>query len=136
MPRPASRRARRHGPPALALAAATLAVATASGGPALAGESDVVDVTVTALGDGRFRVDATVAHADEGWDHYADRWDVLDEAGNLLGTRELAHPHENEQPFTRSTTLEIPDAVRRIEVRANDSVHGQGGESAFADVPR
>ena len=102
----------------------------------LAGEADVVGVELTPLGDGRFRVDATVAHPDEGWDHYADRWDVYDEAGNLLGTRKLAHPHENEQPFTRSTTVDIPDGVRRIEVRAHDSVHGEGGESFAIDVPR
>ena len=117
----------------LALAAAS---ATAVPGLAPAGEADVVGVNVTALGDGRFRVDATVAHADAGWDHYSDRWDVHDEDGNLLGTRELAHPHETEQPFTRSTTVDIPDGVERIEVRAHDSVHGEGGESFFADVPR
>ena len=120
----------------VALLALATASATAVPGVAPAGEADVVGVTVTALGDGRFRIDATVAHADEGWDHYSDRWDVHDEAGNLLGTRELAHPHENEQPFTRSTTVAIPDGVERIEVRAHDSVHGEGGEGFFADVPR
>ena len=123
-----------------AVRAALLALATASAAalPAVApaGEADVVGVNVTALGDGRFRIDATVAHADAGWDHYSDRWDVYDEGGNLLGTRELAHPHENEQPFTRSATVAIPDGVERIEVRAHDSVHGEGGESFFADVPR
>ena len=115
---------------------ALLAASVAVPGIASAGEADVVDVSVTALGDGRFRIDASVAHADTGWDHYADRWDVYDEAGNLLGTRELAHPHENEQPFTRSTTVTIPDGVERIEVRAHDSVHGGGGEAFTADVPR
>ncbi len=103
---------------------------------AVAGEADVVDVQVTALGDDRFRVDASVTHADEGWDHYADGWDVYDADGNLLGSRPLAHPHENEQPFTRSVTVTIPPTVERIEVRAKDSVHGEGGETFLADVPR
>ena len=46
-------------------------------GEAMAGEADVVDVEVSKQGDGRFRFDVTVRHADEGWDHYADRWEVL-----------------------------------------------------------
>ena len=125
-------------PRAVRAALLVLVAASAAALPAVApaGEADVVGVNVTALGDGRFRIDATVAHDDEGWDHYSDRWDVYDEAGELLGTRELAHPHETEQPFTRSTTVAIPDGVDRIEVRAHDSVHGEGGESFFADVPR
>ena len=122
--------------PSRARAASAALLAALAAAPALAGEADVVGVEVTALGGDRFRIDATVAHADEGWDHYADRWSVFDESGEPLGTRELAHPHENEQPFTRSLTLEIPPGVARIEVRAHDSVHGEGGKSFAADVPR
>jgi hypothetical protein len=40
----------------------------------------------------------TVRHADEGWEHYADCWEVLTLDGEVLATRELAHPHDNEQP--------------------------------------
>ncbi len=69
-----------------------------------AGEADVLDASITHLGQDRFRIDATVKHADAGWDHYADRWDVLDAEGQVLGSRKLAHPHDNEQPFTRSLT--------------------------------
>lgn len=100
----------------------------------LAGQADVVDVGVTALGDGRFRIDATVRHDDTGWDHYADRWDVLTLDGTLLGSRELAHPHVDEQPFTRSLTLEIPAEVTRIVLKANDSVHGADGAGFEVDV--
>ena len=91
-----------------------------------AGEADVVDGAITALGDGRFRVDATVRHDDTGWDHYANRWDVLAPDGTILGSRVLAHPHENEQPFTRSLTLDIPADVAEITLQANDSVHDLG----------
>ena len=48
-----------------------------------AGEADVTDVRIESLGDGRFLVSATLVHADTGWDHYANRWDVLDENGEL-----------------------------------------------------
>ena len=100
-----------------------------------AGEADVVSGAITALGDGRFRVDATVRHDDTGWDHYANRWDVLAPDGTILGSRVLAHPHENEQPFTRSLTLEIPADVTEITLQANDSVHELGGETFTLSVP-
>lgn len=103
---------------------------------AYAGEADVVGGNITSLGDGRYRVDATVQHADTGWDHYADRWDVLGPDGTVLGVRELAHPHVNEQPFTRSLTLEIPAGITRITLQANDSVHGLGGKTFELEVPQ
>lgn len=107
---------------AVALAAALLLPTVAH--VAMAGDAAVVDARIEAVGDGRFRIDATVAHADTGWEHYADRFDVLGPDGTLIGTRTLAHPHVNEQPFTRSVTLEIPQDITRITVRAGDSVHG------------
>jgi len=100
-----------------------------------AGEVDVIDVSIESLGGGNFRINATLEHADTGWDHYANRWEVLDESGNLLGTRELAHPHVNEQPFTRSLRVSIPADVKNISIRANDSVHDDGGRVFELEVP-
>jgi len=101
-----------------------------------AGEADVVGVAIEALGGDRYRIDATLLHDDTGWDHYADRWDVLDADGNVLGSRVLAHPHENEQPFTRSLTLSIPANVDTVTIQANDSVHELGGATMDIAVPR
>ena len=66
---------------------------------AQAGDAAITEVTIKPAGDGMYQVSVTLLHADTGWDHYANRWDVLDEAGNLLGSRELLHPHVNEQPL-------------------------------------
>ena len=96
----------------------------------------MVDVVVKALGDNRFRINVTVLHADAGWDHYANKWEVLTVDGMLLGTRVLAHPHDDEQPFTRSLTLEIPPHINKIVIRAGDSVHELGGKEIETDVPR
>ena len=79
--------------------------------PLAAGEVDVVDLKIVALDGESFRIGATLKHDDSGWDHYANAWDVLDQNGNLLGTRVLYHPHVDEQPFTRSLTLTIPAGV-------------------------
>ncbi len=94
---------------------------------AQAGMADVVDAKASRSGDS-WRFDVTVRHDDTGWDHYANRWEVLAPDGTVLGVRELAHPHENEQPFTRSLSgVEIPADVATVTIRARDSEHGFGG---------
>jgi len=120
---------------AVLLASVCLTPLLYSGGSALAGEADVIAAEISSLGDGRYRIDATVLHADEGWDHYANRWDVLAPDGTVLGSRELAHPHENEQPFTRSLTLILPAGTTLVTLQANDSVHGLGGKVFELAVP-
>ena len=103
---------------------------------ALAGEADVVGVKVAKTGEHVYRFDVTVRHDDTGWDHYADRWDVSTVDGEVLGVRELAHPHEDEQPFTRSLSgVAIPAEVDQVVVRAHDKVHGFGGKEMTVAVP-
>ena len=117
------------------LVSGIIAVFLASG-TAIAGEADVIDVKVAAAATG-FRFEVTVRHDDEGWDHYADRWEVLGPDGEVLAVRVLAHPHENEQPFTRGLSgVEIAPGVRRVRVRAHDSVHGGGGAEIEVELPR
>lgn len=103
---------------------------------AVAGPADVESVSVTATGSGQYRFSVTVRHADTGWDHYADRWEVLTPDGTLLGTRTLYHPHVNEQPFTRELSgISIPDDMTAVVVRAHDSVHGFTGITQTVLLP-
>lgn len=102
-----------------------------------AGEADVMDVTATGSADGTWTFDATVSHSDEGWDHYANRWDVVAPDGTVLGTRTLHHPHETEQPFTRSLRgVRVPEGIDSVTIRANDSVHGTGGREFSVGLPK
>lgn len=72
-----------------------------------------------------WRANVTLKHGDTGWDHYADAWRLVDKDGNVLGTRVLFHPHEHEQPFTRSLgNISIPEGVSVIFVEARDKKHG------------
>lgn len=65
----------------------------------------------------------TLAHPDTGWDHYADGWRIETEDGTVVGTRELLHPHVEEQPFTRSLTVnDLPRGP--LFIRAKCSVDG------------
>jgi hypothetical protein len=99
------------------------------------GCADVIDASVERSGD-RFVVTATVRSADTGWDRYADAWEVRTTDGDVLGTRELTHPHVDEQPFTRSLTgVVIPEAVMTVEIAARDSVVGFCGTTVSVAVP-
>ncbi|MEP3298454.1 MAG: hypothetical protein ABJO27_18620 [Pseudoruegeria sp.] len=73
-------------------------------------------------------ISVTLRHPDTGWDHYADGWEVLTLEGQSLGIRELTHPHETEQPFTRSLSgVKIPEGTSQIAIRARCSVDGWTG---------
>ena len=114
-----------------------LAVAVSALAPAAAaGEADVIAAEAARTGSG-YRFDVTIGHADTGWDHYADRFEVLAPDGTVLGTRVLYHPHVEEQPFTRSLSgVSVPDGVTEVTVRAHDKVHGHGGREATVALPR
>lgn len=104
---------------------------------AYAGEADVIEVAIERTAGNTFHFDVTVGHDDEGWNHYADRWDVLAPDGTVLGTRTLYHPHVDEQPFTRSLSgVQIPAYINIVTIRAHDSVHGYGHKTVSVEVPR
>jgi hypothetical protein len=77
-----------------------------------------------------YTVHATVRHADAGWDNYANIFRVVpasDASQVSNGVRELLHPHDNEQPFTRSQRG--VQAVGQVRVEAADNVEGWGGST-------
>lgn len=97
--------------------------------PVISGEADVVEVTVTKTGENTYDFRVALLHEDIGWEHYANKWEVTDGEGTILGTRILHHPHVNEQPFTRSlSNVRVPEHLNKVYIRAHDSVHGYGGK--------
>jgi hypothetical protein len=104
--------------------------------PASAKDAHVVGVKVHRSADGTWRFDVTVRSNDTGWKKYADRWEIVGPDGTVLGKRVLLHPHETEQPFTRSLSgVRIPAGVRKVTVRAHDKVGGYGGKSVTVTLP-
>ncbi len=92
-------------------------------GQGYSGEVEIVDVKVSCSSSCNFAV--TLKHADEGWQHYANQWDVLTMDGKLLKSRVLFHPHVDKQPFTRSLSgVQIPAGTSRVKIRARDIKHG------------
>ncbi len=114
-----------------------VAVASVCSSAAWAGKADVISASATKEAGGTYTIEATVKHSDEGWEHYADRFDVMAPDGTVLGERILAHPHVDEQPFTRSLSgVMIPDGITEIRVRAHDKVHGLGGAEVTVKLDR
>ena len=104
---------------------------------AFCGEADVIDVDIDATGSTTYKFSVSVRHADQGWKHYADRWEVLAPDGRVLATRTLYHPHVNEQPFTRSLSgVKIAKQIEHVIVQAHCSVHAYGGKKITVSVPR
>lgn len=104
---------------------------------ACAGEADVLAADVSCSSDTVCSFSVTLQHEDEGWDHFANRWEILDSNGNVIDVRELAHPHVNEQPFTRSLgNVKVPAGLSEVVIRAHDSVHLYGGKQLIVELPR
>ena len=103
---------------------------------AFAGEADVVDVKVRRSAPGVYDFDVTVKSVDRGWAYYADAFEVLSPDGRLLGRRELLHPHETEQPFTRDLYgVRIPSGITAVVVRARHKPKGYDGDALTVSLP-
>ena len=103
----------------------------------LADDVKIVDAVVRQSG-ASYTFSVTLLHNDEGWKHYANLWEVWAEDGmTLLGKRVLAHPHVNEQPFTRSLSgVKVPHGTSRVMIRAYDLVHGEAKSTFMIDLPK
>jgi hypothetical protein len=105
-------------------------------------DADVEFVRAEQTGPETWRFSVTVRHPDTGWEDYADGWDIVLPGGEVIlpnaddpFTRLLLHPHENEQPFTRSQSgIVIPADVTTVTVRAHDIVDGFGGQEIVVDL--
>ncbi|MCD4685792.1 MAG: hypothetical protein K8S97_07635 [Anaerolineae bacterium] len=120
----------------------TSAPAGATAMTASAANAGVTHVRAVQTGADTWTLHVTVAHPDTGWDDYADGWDIVLPDGTVIKpnladpfTRLLLHPHETEQPFTRSQSgIVIPAGVTHVTVRAHDLVDGWGGREVVVDL--
>ena len=88
---------------------------------ALADAPVITAATASRSGDS-WRFEVTLSHPDSGWDHYADAWRVL------------AHPHVDEQPFTRALgNVHIPPGITEVRIEARCLTDGWSGR--YTTVP-
>ena len=95
---------------------------------------EVFAVEVTSVDKSFWRFDVTISSKYDTAERYADAWRVLDGEGNELGVRVLTHHHANEQPFTRSKTIKLPDDVGSVFVEGRDKINGWSGQRFKVDV--
>ena len=104
--------------------------------PLFANEVEIVKTHFRKSGDA-WHVSVTLRHNDTGWEHYADAWQVVNSEGDVLGKRILYHPHENEQPFTRSLSdVKVPAGMHIVYVEAHDKVHGWSKQRVMVDLTK
>lgn len=88
---------------------------------------DILAAQATPSDDGFWRFDVTVSSTYDTPERYADAWRVVGPDGTQLGIRVLTHDHANEQPFTRSQSIEIPADVAAVTIEGRDLANGWGG---------
>ncbi|MFT5062247.1 MAG: hypothetical protein ACI9KS_000161 [Sulfitobacter sp.] len=89
-------------------------IAVLSASPVLADPPVIESATLTGN-----RLSVSLSHPDTGWAHYADGWSVFAPNRTEIGTRVLAHPHVEEQPFTRSLSLSnLPKGLTHLVITA------------------
>ncbi len=97
--------------------------------------AQIEHVAARHTGGDTWHFDVTLRHGDTGWDDYADGWRVLDMDGAELGMRVLHHPHETEQPFTRSLGgVAIPREARQVQIQARTNTDGWGPQTVTVDL--
>jgi hypothetical protein len=116
--------------------AASSSVILLGAGAGFASPADVVSASADCVAS-VCSFSVTVRHADEGWNHYANAWEVVAPDGTVLATRVLRHPHVGEQPFTRGLGgVEVPLGLTSVRIRARDSVQGFGGAEVVVPLDR
>ena len=104
---------------------------------AAAGPADVLEAHARCNAESLCVFTVTVKHADSGWQHYANRWEVLGPDDEVVATRTLRHPHVGQQPFTRKLPrVQLSETLTTVRIRAHDRVHGYGGAEVSVELER
>jgi hypothetical protein len=90
------------------------------------GLADVIEVEPRGS-SGFYLFLVTVRSPDTGCDQYADWWEVITPAGELVYRRVLDHSHVKEQPFARSGGPVKVGEQQEVIVRAHMNRAGYGG---------
>jgi hypothetical protein len=106
--------------------AAPGAVRSAEPAPRPSGLADVLQVEPRGS-SGSYLFLVTVRSPDTGCDQYADWWEVITPAGELVYRRVLEHSHAKEQPFARSGGPVPVQEDQEVIVRAHMNRAGYGG---------
>ena len=97
---------------------------------------EVLEAKANSMSGDKWIFDVTVSSTYDSPQRYADAWRVLDDQGNELGIRILAHDHAAEQPFTRSGVISIPNQTSPVFVEGRDQKNGWSGQRFEVSLPQ
>ena len=97
---------------------------------------EVTAVEVVPVEGEGFRFNVTLSSPYDSPARYADAWRVLDGQGNEIAVRILGHDHANEQPFTRSKTIDLPKQTSTVFVEGRDKANGWSGQRYKVELPQ
>ncbi|PPC78356.1 hypothetical protein C4K68_05845 [Pokkaliibacter plantistimulans] len=102
-----------------------------------AGQADIIDADARQQRDGSWRFDVTIYTNKPTAQHYADRWEVLTEEGEVLAITYMSLNDQTEQPCNQTMTgVMIPDNVTLVYLRAHDSNLGYAGNTITLPLQR
>ena len=102
-----------------------------------ANDINILAAAIIHQSHGEYLVNVKLEHHDTGWQHYADEWRLVDNKGNILGSRVLQHPHVHEQPFTRSlSNVKLSSELQAVFIEAHDKVHGWTKSRLMIDLTK
>ena len=96
---------------------------------------EVLAVEVSLIRNENWRFNVTLSSSYDTPERYADAWRVLDSQDNQLGIRILGHDHANEQPFTRSATIKVPEHTGIVFVEGRDQANGWSSQRFEVKLP-
>jgi hypothetical protein len=104
---------------------------------AQANDVEILAAAIIHQSQGEYLINVKLQHQDTGWEHYADEWRIVDQHGNVLGSRVLLHPHIDEQPFTRAlSNVKLDDSHQVIYIEAHDKQHGWAKQKLEIDLTK
>lgn len=113
-----------------------VALTTLSSSPARAGDADVIAVRTKRTAPDVYDFAVTVRSKDTGWQRYADRLEAVGPDGAVIASRNLDHPHDDEQPFTRDISGVRVKGTANIVIRVHFKPSGFDGSTATVVLPR
>ncbi len=97
--------------------------------PLLAQKADVIEAKVKKSFGGKYVAYVKIDHKDEGYEHFADRWEIFDQNGKRLTIRIIF------SPTTEKETIEsylygfaVPEGTKKLIFKAHCNKDGWGGK--------
>ena len=102
-----------------------------------ANDVEILAAAIVHQSQGEYLVNVKLQHQDTGWERYADEWRIVDQQGNILGSRTLLRPHVDEQPFTRAlSNVRLDHNLTTIFIEAHDKKHGWSKQKLELDLTK